>query len=795
MRKCLFLAIVFLLSLADAVAQKPEIRLLTGIVADSLTGKPVEYASVALCRRTDTSLVTGAITSEKGEFRISGYTQGEYLLRCSFIGYNHAYVPVILTKANFRRPEPIRLIPSSVALNEVQVVGKIREQETGIEKTTIQVAKSTGSASGNILDVLKSQPAVTIDHNDQIYLRGNKNILVLLDGRPTTLSALDAIPASQVSNIELITSPHAAYDAEGTGGIVNIVTKQRKASGVTGSANLNWGLPDKVNGGAALSLANSVWDAGIRYSGKYDPQYITSSLDRDFLISGEKVSQQMQTRRYTETHQGSFSAGYKPGKRDLLTLDAKVSFSSLRNDQQVDGSQITPMDTVTGLYRRNDVTHARVMGEVSLNYRHRFDPSGHELSLEAFFSRTKGTRFADYYPQDRFLQKSEGGGAPTNVTVQADYFRPLFRRGKLETGLRFFSRWNNFAYNFWDLDTLSGDWILNPEYSNDLEQQEFIYAGYAMYADTLFGSLFWKAGIRAEYNTRELHQNATGETDRAEYLFPFPFVQLSSRVSATQTLALGYTRRVTRPTYPQLNPYINMIDDKIFETGNRNLDPELTGKVELSHNYATKNLRIFSYLYYSDARDFIVQVSYLTLPDTLVMTYANGEWLRKAGGGIDATLDVGRWMSLQPGISLWYSKSKGNFNGIGLSTEGLAWGCSLKASFFPWKQGEILGTFSYSSPTDLPEFYLHEIHSTDLGVRQSFLNKTLTLSVTLTDLFNSRKWIIETDNEQFTLYNESKADSRILWVGLSWSMQTKTRLNGKKPAPAETEEGLIRVGQ
>ncbi|MBN1200183.1 MAG: TonB-dependent receptor family protein, partial [Bacteroidales bacterium] len=249
------------------------------------------------------------------------------------------------------------------------------------------------------------------------------------------------------------------------------------------------------------------------------------------------------------------------------------------------------------------------------------------------------------------------------------------------------------------------------------------------------------------------------------------------------------------PTYPQLNPYINVIDEKTFETGNKNLDPELTGKVEVSHSYSIKNFRLFSHLYYSDASDFIVQVSYLIPPDTLVMTYANGDWLRKAGGGVDGTVDVGRWMTVQTGISLWYSKSAGSFNGVDLSSEGVSWGFSLKASFFPWKQGEILGTFSYSSPSYLPEFYLHELHTTDMGVRQSFFDRKLTVSLTLTDLFNSRKWIVETTNDQFTLFNESKTDSRVLWVGLSWSMQATTQQKGKKAAPSETEEGLIRVGQ
>jgi len=491
---------LFILIFPEVFSQKQQEVVFSGMVIDSLTGKPVEYASVALCRNSDTTLITGAITTERGEFRISGISAGEYLLRCSFIGYNHAYVPVVLSGKTFHYPDPIRLVPSTVALKELQVVGKIRTQETTVEKTTIQVAKSAGSASGNILDVLKSQPAVTIDHNDQLYLRGNKNILVLLDGRPTTLATLNAIPSSQVSNIELITSPDASYDAEGTGGIVNIVTRQKKTSGITGSANLNWGIPEKVNGGASISFANSRWDVGIGYTGRYDPQEISSSLNRTFKLSGEEVNQTMQTRRFNENQQISLSAGWKPSKQDVLSLDAKVSFPSLRNDQLVNGAMINGNDTVTGVQRRNDITHARTMTEISMNYQHRFDRDQHKLSVEAYFSRTKGTRFADYYLEDRLQQQSEGGGAPTNLTFQADYLRPVFRKGKLETGLRFFSRWNSFAYNFFDLDTLSGKWILNPEYSNDLEQQEFIYAGYAMVSDSLFGRLYWKAGIRAEYN-------------------------------------------------------------------------------------------------------------------------------------------------------------------------------------------------------------------------------------------------------------------------------------------------------
>lgn len=788
---------VFLLTAGflNTFAQTGVRRRVTGNVADSVTGDPLEFVSVALCRSPDSSVATGAITDMNGTFSLEAMTPGNYLLRFSYVGYRTTFLPLHVNSAMVSIKTPVRMVSLSVALKELQITGKVADHKSDIEKVSIRVSQSTAASTGTLLDILKSQPAVNIDQNDQIYLRGNRNILVLLDGKPTSLNAIQSIPAAQVSNIELVTSPDASFDAEGTGGIINIVTKKRSRQGFSLSAELNTGYPGRVNGTIHSLFSNTRWNLGIGYSGRFERQDIASDLNRSYANSDDTLRQEMQTRRTQVVHLISLQAGFTPVQSDIFTFSGKISLPSLRNDQAVESTVYSDTLLPVTANRRNDISWARKMFEGSVKYRHLFAGNRHELSTEVFFSRTKGNRFADYYEEDVFNQKSEGGGAPTNITVQADYFRPVFNRGKMETGLKFFSRGNDFAYHFWDYDTIQGPWTPNPALSNDLEHREYIYSGYGMYSDTLARKLAFKAGIRIEYNTTDLYQHSTGDTISSAYLFPFPYLQLSLPVSAGQSLSLGYTSRITRPTYPQLNPYVNMIDRLTYETGNKELRPELTGKVELGYNYSTKPFRFYGHVYHSLTRHFISAVSFILLPDTLVMTFANGDRMTKWGGGADATIDIGHWASLNGGFACYHGKSSGSFNGISLQSKGFAWNLSLKGSFYPWKNTEIQTTYTYNSPADLPEYYLHQIHSADLRIRQSFLQKKLSVSLTVTDLFDTRRWTIETSNEQFSLWNSSKTDSRIVWLGLTWSLHAQSRQKVSKTTPSEPEEGLIKLGQ
>ena len=216
----------FLLGIS-ALSQTPKGLSVSGKLLDDSNRTPIGYASAVLYALPDTIMVTGVITDDKGGFIFDGVKSGKYLLRTSFVGYKTLERVVEVNGTSLRIGESLYMI-SSIELDEVVVTGTVRERQVTAEKTKVNVSKSAAPASGNIMDVLRAQPGVSMDADENIYLRGNKNILVLIDGVPTTMSGLNSIPSSNVDNIEIITSPSVKYDAEGTGGIINIVTRKKQ---------------------------------------------------------------------------------------------------------------------------------------------------------------------------------------------------------------------------------------------------------------------------------------------------------------------------------------------------------------------------------------------------------------------------------------------------------------------------------------------------------------------------------------------------------------------------------------
>jgi outer membrane receptor protein involved in Fe transport len=364
----------------------------------------------------------------------------------------------------------------------------------------------------------------------------------------------------------------------------------------------------------------------------------------------------------------------------------------------------------------------------------------------------------------------------------------------METGLKVFSRWNSFTYNFYDLDTINNVWIINPVFSNDLEHKEYIYSGYLMYSDSLSKKLFYKIGARLEYNTTDLIQKSINEEIYNHYLFPFPYLLLTRNINKAQSLALSINRRVTRPTYMQLNPFINVIDQTTYETGNKNLKPEILDKVEFNYTVIKDKYQFRSNLYYSSTKDFITQVSLLSPPDNLILTYVNGDRLNKIGADLDYVYKFNKVFSVTPAFSVFYTKSSGNYNEIDLSVNNFAWTGNVKTTIRPDQKTDIQILLNYNSPVALPQFNLGEIYYADIAIKRSFMKNKLALSLSLTDVFNTRKWIITSDNTAFRLYNSSKNDTRIFWIGITYninSFKSKAQNNNGN----ETDNAIIKLGQ
>jgi outer membrane receptor protein involved in Fe transport len=788
--------IIALLSLFSftSFSQKNGSYELAGRIIDSLDKQPIEYVSVAVYGAKDNKLITGSTTNPKGEFTVKGLIAGGYIIKSSFIGYKTRTTLVEISNNSVHLSEPIALSISTVSLNEVQVSSKRNERQVSIEKTRIDVARNISSISGNITDVLKSQSSINIDAENKIYLRGNGNILILIDGRPTTLTTLSAIPSSTVENIEIITNPDAKYDAEGTGGIINVVTKKQSVTGMNGAVTLNYGINNRINGGFGLNYSKGIWDLGVSYNGSFERTNIHSTLSRELYSQNILVKQNISSEQVNPNHIASFMASVKPNSKNMVSWGIKLMSPKIDNTQKVFGTQFEnalPSDTFN---RRNEIEWSRKIVETNLSYKKVFEKTKHEISFDALFSKTKGSRPASYYLENELIQKSSGGGTPTNITLQIDYLKQIFNSGRMELGVKGFSRWNDFTSNFYDWDAPTSQWVNNSAFSNDLKHKEYIYSSYLMYSDSLLKKISYKMGARIEYNTSSLIQKSTDEESNKSYLFPFPYLQAKYNITPSQSVALSVNRRVTRPTYPQLNPFIVVVDQMTYETGNKNLKPEIVDKIEFNHSWVKEKYQLKTNLYYSRAKDYITQITTLSASDKLIVTYVNGSNQNKAGIDLDATYNPNKIISFNSGISVFYTKSSGSYNGIDLSTENLAWTGNIKTAIKLDKKTELQLLLNYNSPIALPQFDVNEVYYADIALKRNLLKNRLALNLTVTDVFDTRKWNVTSDNSFYRLSNQSKNDSRIVWFGIVYTINNYSKAKDKKEN-GESERSVIKLGQ
>ncbi|MGI6410469.1 MAG: outer membrane beta-barrel protein [Bacteroidales bacterium] len=766
----------------------------SGVLVELDSKEPIEFASVAIYKIPDTVLITGTITNTKGEFILKNLSPGKYIIKSSFVGYQTNSKNIEIFNKSINLSEPIYLESSVLSLNEVQIKATRSEKQINIEKTKINVAQNIASISGNITEILKSQSSVNIDGENNIYIRGNKNILILIDGIPTTVANLNSIPASNVDNIEIITNPDAKYDAEGTGGIINIVTKRQNISGISGATSLNYGIFNKINGGLSLNYSKGIWDIGVNYNGKYEKTDVQSNLTRELYAQNVLVNQNIKSTQINPTHMVAFLLNAKPNN-NIFSFGLKYVSPKFNNIQEITGQQFN--DTLPAILfnRKNDITFSRKTIETTFAYKKIFNKNKNELSFNGSFSRTKGSRPAEYYIENKLLQKSSGGGTPTNMTIQADYLKSLFRTGKMEFGLKAFSRWNSFNYYFYDLNTNSNQWDLKSYFSNNLEHQEYIYSTYLMYSDSLFKKVYYKIGSRIEYNTSELIQKSINDSIYKKYVFPFPYLLIKHNINKEQNIALSINRRITRPIYPQINPFINIIDQMTYETGNKNLEPETLDKIEFNYSLIKEKLQLRTNIFYSLTKNFITQVSLLSTPDKLIITYVNGDKQNKIGSDFDITYKPNKYISINPSFSIFYAKSIGQYNEIDLNTNNIAWTGNLKTIIKPEKRTEIQLLINYKSPIQLPQFNVSEIYNADFAIKRTFFDNKLSVSLSLTDIFNTYYWKINSNNSIYKLNNDSKSQTRILWIGLTYNFNSFKGVKSQKDEGKANDSGIIKLGQ
>ncbi len=740
-------------------------------------GTPVIYAAVML--ESDKKMVAGGMTGEDGSFLLNGQYSGKYLLKISAIGYKDLKRELECSGKGVTDLGDIVLALDATVLNEALVVAGEAAKSVSVEKTRINTASSVAAATGSVLEVIRGASAVSVDGSGGISIRGNSNVLILVDGIPTTLSGLESLPAANVQSIEIVTSPSVKYDSEGTGGIVNIISKKQSANMFSAMAAFNYGFNGFMNGNVALNYNKGRWGVLLNYNGKYEKDWIESELHRQIVATGVRVDQLIHATKRTSGQNAGINLQFKATPKDILTADIKVALPRMNNFQDFNGT------------RQTDITFNRENYEGGFGYKHLFDPGKKELSMSASVSSITGHRPSYYYEGGKMVQKSQSGGHPLIAALQGDYMMML-GKGKFETGVKMTYRQNNIDHKMFEWDDATQKWVLSIPLSNDLTHREFIPAAYAMYSGKFTDALSYTAGVRVEYSYVTLHSEGSSLDTSSNCWFLSPSLSLNWRVVPRWSLSAALTRRISRPTYPQLNPYINLIDIQTYETGNMQLQPEKANKMDAGYSYTGKYLTVNGNAYVTYTTGYINQVAYLD-NGILVTTYINADSDIKAGMDHSIRYSPTRWMTVDLASNTFFSASSGSFKGNDIRNQGWTNNSNAGLTIRPFSSTEIQAHYFVTTPQFFPQFTTRTIHYGIIGVKQYFLKNSLAVSALLTDVFNTRRWDVHSDNPVFTLMNNSKNRSRMFWLGISWNLHSfkPAKGGGKQP---EEDRSVIRIG-
>lgn len=776
----LYLLIIFLMPI-NTLAQSRDCNIIGKIVDE--TQEPISYASVAIFNGT--TPIAGVITDEKGNFAITTkQSNNEYSLVVNFIGYEKAQQSFT---ANNNKIDIgiITLKNATVALDEIVVSANETATKSTVEHTTINASSFISSSKGSAIDVLRSSSNINIINND-VSIRGNSNILILFDGIPTTISDLSTIPASTIKSIEVITNPDASHDASGTGGIINIISQKSKNEGVSGMITSNYGFNHFSTGNIIISYNTPKNSWRMNYSTKYDDDVINTTLNRVISATSLQTFQQIHATKTTFNNNIALGTDIRINPRNRLSIDVKCILPRQNIEQKLHNTFISK-DANYEEFRFNDVTWNRENLEASIAYFNILKPEISEISIKTSISKIWGHRPSYYYLDNEPINRSKSGGSPLIQSIQADYSHKL-NNGVFSSGVKISYRQNDIYHKFYTMK--NGEWDYSSDMSNDLLHTELIPAAYAMYSSLIGKNISYKVGLRGELSSVSLKSTFNNVDKRNNSFFLSPTLSISYSAQKNQELSLALSRRIGRPTYPQLNPYMSMVDATTFEQGNMYLKPEKSTKLDLCYSLKNEYIHFFTDAYLNHTKDYISQITTIS-NDKLITTYINADSDIKTGLDISLKFIPLKWLNVSLNANTFYVYTDGEYNGVNIMNFGWANNSNLLLNIMPWKGADIQVQYFITTPQHYPQLTTAHTHQMNIGIKQRLLKDKMSLSVLVTDIFDSYKWEIYSHNNLFDISNISKNKSRMLWLGISYNFNSfKQKLN----KTTETDRTLIKLG-
>ena len=744
---------------------------LTGSVVDSVNQAPLEYATILLYSRATQKQITGTVTNKEGRFTLDRLSPGQYFLKVDYIGYVSKSVPGIeLTPRRVTTDIGRVLLRSAVLKSQgVEVTADKPTFEYKIDKKVINVSDQPTVISGTAVDVLENIPSVTTDIDGNVQLRGSGNFTVLIDNRPTVLEsneALQQIPASTIDNIEIITNPSAKYDPEGTAGIINIITKKNQKSGITGIANLNLSY-DNRRDGADILLSQRTRKFNLFFGADYNKRSFprNSEVERRSIYNDSTHHiNYIGTGKWGGTgYDIRGGADYSMTDHDLWTLSFRAGNRDRGGDSRNNYNEWTDPSEIHKYYTSKD-NSSRSGGfySVNLDYKHDFQRKGHELLASVDISDRHGDEKSENETRNeqnqityaqRFIEK----GPSRRYRLNLDYTLPLREKDKFQAGYQ--SRLNNSVDRTerYDLNLETRLYEIQPLYSHHVDYQDNYHAIYSLYAAEI-SKLGIQGGMRAEYTDREITLTDTRQNYFIHRWDYFPTFHLSYTVSQGKQMMASYTRRIDRPRGWELEPFETWMDAYNVRMGNPGLKPEYIDAYETGfQTFWGKNL-ISIEGYYRVTNNKVERVQSVYSADVTLQTIENVGKDYTFGAEFMTNYDMTRWWNLNLMGTVYNYKVEGQLFGSHFSRDSRNWNVRLNNTLKLSSNTRLQITGLYNSPSVSSQGTREDFYMVNLGLKQSFFNRSLSATIQIRDLLKTGKWEFTTEGPDFYNHNIFRRD-------------------------------------
>lgn len=790
MQRIIIPLLLLTLAIFKGKAQQDQKNItITGKVVDSESGQPLEYATFVLQNTDNPDIVTGGITDLSGNFEVET-TPGTYNIRVEFISYK-TYSQKGQTYNSDTNLGSITLSPDVAQLAEVEVVGEKTTVEVRLDKKVYNIGKDITTSGGNVSDALGNIPSVSVDVEGGISLRGNDNVRILINGKPSALAGfgstdvLQQLPADAIEKVEVITSPSARYDAEGTAGILNIVLKKEKTLGINGSINLTGGIPFNARATTNFNIRTEKFNIfnTLGYfhrespgGGYNDNTYLSEQSEFDRIYEDRDIS------RNDDGFNVNIGMEYFITEKSSITGSFFYRWSDENNLTENDNQRFSDGSINSRTFRTEDQAEKDNSRQFSFNYTNNIDDDGQKLTADFQYSYDNedvltGIREDRTVPSDSLiaLENIYEKQKQDDILAQIDYVLPM-GDAQFEAGYRGTFEKEVNDYQLDTLDQGTGNFITNQDLTNLFTYHENVNALYTQYGNK-YGEFSVLLGLRLENTELRGEVDASIDSQALEelvgedvdlnfdknYLGLFPTVNFVYEISETQNISLGYNRRINRPRGWFINPFPSRSSRTNVFQGNPDLDPAFANAFDLGYMKRWKKITFTSSVYYqreTQSFEFITENTGQFTSDGIQIIRRvpiNLSTNERIGAEAGVMYNPTKWWRMNGSFNFFTFSSDGTFNGVDYGTTNSSYFARLSSKFTLPGKLELQANSFYMGPRQNAQTESDPMFSLNLAISKDLFDDKATLSLNASDLFNSRKRRSFTQTPTFT------SDSEFQW--------------------------------